>query len=121
MQYVGLFLQVFVVQPVVWLFRHRGVLLVLVIIVVGLVVYQRACVRSSTSVVDTLAPKVVEAPYVLRTVSRVYYVASLSEIPSGVILYRWYEWNGRAWVLCVSTEGVPFESSRHGPIQLIRR
>ena len=126
----AIFIIVFVKIPG-WFLKHPKVLIPIGLVVVAMVGY-RACNRPSNNPAQaqtqTLspqqlkAPTVAEAPTVLQTYSRVYYVAKYAQpTPSKVILYSWYEWQKNKWVLQNSKEGVPFDKPVTGDFRLFPR
>jgi len=141
----AIFIIVFVKIPG-WFLKHPKVLIPIGLVVVAMVGY-RACNRPSNNPAQaqtqTLspqqlkAPTVAEAPTVLQTYSRVYYVAKfaayvgpksyLNVVPPGptladkVILFTWYEWQKNKWVLQNSKEGVPFDKPVTGDFRLFPR
>ena len=129
MIYVWCVIKIFIVNPLTWLAKHPKALIVVVVIAGGLYGYQ-ACNRpvnqtpkqQQVSAQVAKAPTVQQAPDALQTYTRTYYVASFTKVSEQkVILFKWYEWNGKDWVYQNSTEGVPFDKKLTGDWRMFRR
>ncbi len=128
MIYVWCVIKIFLVNPLLWLFKHRIVLVVLIAGGIGLFAYQ-SCNNASgpeSEPDEKNAPTVQDAGYILQTYSRRYYLVKFDAKPSVanpdvVTLFRWYEWDGKVWQLEKSTEGVPFDRKVQGEFKLDKR
>ncbi len=126
MIYVWCVIKVFLIDPCVWLFKHKIVLIAVAVAIGGLWAYQ-SCNRANPetkkqTTAEKLAPTIQEASYILQTYSSVYYVVKFEQPSSDeVILLRWYEWNGKKWTLQQSEQGVPFDRSTQGDFRIIKR
>jgi hypothetical protein len=126
MIYVWCVIKIFLVNPLLWLFKHKIALVAVVVLVVGFIGYQScnnpAASQQQVSEQDRKAPTIQQAGTVLQTYSRVYYLAKFKqESASHVIVYAWYEWNGHEWKYQTSQAGVPFDKKEQGDFRLIKR
>ncbi len=128
MFYVWCVIKIFLVNPFLWVLKHPKALIIIAIACGGLFAYQ-ACSHNqepkpntNTSPAQAKEPSIQDAPAVLQTMSRMYYLVSYQEVnDTKVILYKWYEWNGKKWVLRQSDVGVPFEKQTQGDYRLYKR
>lgn len=127
---VEAWLIIFFVKIPGWFLKHPRVLIPIALVIVGVVGYrscnqapaQKPGVSQTLSVQQQKAPPVADAPTVLQTLSRVYYVVKYTQpTPTKVILYRWYEWSRNKWVLQNSKEGVPFDKAVTGDFRIFQR
>lgn len=126
MIYVWCVIKIFIVDPIAWLAKHRIVLVGVVILIGGAVAY-RSCNRTQKpdqpiSVEQQTAPSITDAPYVLQTLSSIYYLSDWQQVSDSlVILHRWYEWGKTQWVARQSTVGVPFDKEVQGDYRIYKR
>lgn len=129
MIYVWCVIKIFFVNPLTWVFKHPKILILVAIAVAALIGYQ-ACNRGprttpsgqQISEAQAKAPTVQEAPDVLQTYSRIYYLSQWHKVSDDeVILYSWYEWNGKKWTLQHSDVGVTFDKRTQGDFRLYKR
>lgn len=92
---------------VAWYIIRRPRLLILFGVVVASVVVLRACAGGSatnnTQVVEQeryieIAPSVADAPYIISTASRVYYVRSYTDSGQVINLDQYYTYDRKKWV-----------------------
>jgi hypothetical protein len=120
---------VFVVNPLKWAFTHPKVLIPIAAVIVGVIAYQSCSRTTSPGNPDhTLTPQEIKAPardvapYVLETYSRVYYLVNFDQVSDDkVILFSWYEWQNKDWVIQYSSVGVPFDKNQQGNFRLTKR
>jgi len=110
---------------VMYLFRHRILLVALVAGVVFIFV-ARSCGGSGdeTSTINVPeyqknAPSVEKAPYVVSTRSRMYYVEEYNEEGDMVTLVKYYIYNDKKWDF--SKTPLPLDRKTYGEIRIYRR
>ena len=91
-------------RAVLWVLRHPR-LLVLAVVVVFAVMGLRTCgaafvtsTAAPTEPYQEVAPPREEAPYVLATSTRVYYVTRYSDDGQVVTLHEYYTYDKKKWV-----------------------
>ena len=91
------------VRFVAGLFKHPKLFIVLVIVVIAFVNLNRCSGPGDTSQQVSVpeyqekAPKVTDAPYVVRTSSRVYYVKAYDDSGGVMTLYEYYTYDKDNW------------------------
>lgn len=98
--------------------------LVVAIIAIGILVLQGQFSRDDPQRVEVpkyqqLAPPVQDAPYVLQTSSRAYYVATYKDTAEALILTSYYFYDKKKWEL--SDIPLPLDKSIYGELKPVRR
>ena len=75
--------------------------------------------QTKTPQLQKVAPSVQQAPYVLQTSSRAYYVATYQDTENVVILTSFYYYDKKVWEL--SNIPLPLDRSIYGNIKIIKR
>ena len=132
MIYVWCVIKIFILGPILWVFKHPKMLIPIGVLCVGLFAF-KSCyhptvasqpteTKPTISVQQQKAPSIQLAPYVMQTYSRIYYLVNFEQISEDkVILHAWYEWQKNNWVIQKSDVGVPFEKSVQGDFKLTKR
>ena len=93
-----------------WLFKHPR-MLVVIALGVGIIFAVRTCACSNTSAsqekYQQTEPSRIDAPYVLPTLTRVYYVKSYTQTDSTYLLQEYYTYDSKKWKLQKTTIPVP--------------
>lgn len=133
MIYVWCVIKIFILGPIMWVFKHPKMLIPIGVLIIGLFAV-KSCyhptvaskpgetTKPTISVQQQKAPSIELAPYVLQTYSRVYYLVKFEQVSEDkVVLHEWYEWAKNNWIIQKSDVGVTFEKSVTGDFKLTKR
>lgn len=113
------------VRLVTGLFKHPKMLIILVIVVIAFVSFNRCSGPGDTSQQVTIpeyqkiAPNVKDAPYVVRTSSRVYYVKAYDDSEGVLTLYEYYTYDNKKWQM--QDFDLPIDRKYYGEILVYER
>lgn len=75
--------------------------------------------KSETAQYQEVSPSFSEAPYLVNTSSRAYYVSTYQEIPDGLLLTNYFYYNQKKWE--ASDKPLPLTEKLYGTITLSKR
>ena len=107
-----------------WLITHPKAIIGLAVLIVGLLMLRNCAMGSESLIVETpeyqkIAPAVKEAPYIVQTSSRVYYVVKYENSGEGLILLEYFTYDRKEWQK--QTIPLPLSERYYGVVSLNER
>ena len=118
----GAILYIIFIKPIKYLFTHKiALLLIIVGVVVAIAIgsQNKPQAEASTPGIQAAAPTVAEAPYLLQTSSRLYYVVDYKDDNRVITLSSYYYYDKEKWAL--SEAPLDIDRKYYGAVNLVVR
>ncbi len=98
--------------------------IIVALIAIGIISLSNTLAGSTPQKLETqyyqrIAPSVQDAPYIVPTSSRAYYVSTFNETTKGIVLTCYYYYNQKKWER--STIPLPLDKTLYGNLQVYKR